>query len=225
MKQILCIVTFALIYSLSLSLNAQDCRVLVPEIDSIYNGKCKNGFAHGKGAAFGEDTYTGKFSKGWPSGKGTYTWANGDMYTGDWIEGKRNGEGELTLKLADRDSILVGLWEEDIYLGPRPKAPRVIYKYQIDRYTFRKAGEMKDRVLINFMRSGMRNTSITNLTIDTSNGVETKLGYSLGYEFITFPVTIRVSYRTMNKLNSTRYEAILEFEITEPGDWVVDIYN
>ena len=225
MKHILSGLLFVLSFNLPQYVNAQEnCKVLVPEIDSIYIGKCKKGYAHGKGTAIGVDSFTGKFYKGWLS-EGTYTWANGDIYTGNFREGKRNGEGILILKLTDRDSILDGLWEEDIFLGPKPKAPKIIYKYQIDRYTFRKSGGIKERVLINFLRNGARNTTITNLRIDASNGVETKLGYSQGYEFIKFPVTIKVSYTTMSKLNTGRYDAIFEFKITEPGDWVVQIFN
>ncbi|MCD6556828.1 MAG: hypothetical protein J7K64_06505 [Bacteroidales bacterium] len=225
MKHILSVLLFVFLFSFPQYVNAQeDCKVLVPEIDSIYTGKCKKGFAQGKGTAIGVDSFTGKFYRGWPS-KGTYTWANGDSYTGEFRKGKRNGEGILTLKLADRDSIMEGLWEEDLYLGPKPKAPKIINKFQIDRYTLSKSGGMKERVLINFLQNGNRNTTITNLRIDASNGVETKIGYSQGFEFIKFPVTIKVSYTTMNKLNTSSHDAIFEFEIFEPGDWVVDIFN
>ncbi|WP_117885412.1 MORN repeat-containing protein [Aureibaculum luteum] len=225
MKHLLSLLFFILFYGFSQFVNAQDCKVLVLKIDSIYTGKCKKGFAHGKGTAIGEDTYKGKFVKGWPSGKGTYTWANGDSYTGDFQEGKRFGEGKLTIKGIDRDSIMDGLWENDIYLGAKPKKPKVIIKEQIDRYTFRKIGDGKDRVLINFLQNGLPNKTLENLTINTSSGTETRLGNSTGYEFIDFPVTIRVSYSTMNKLNTMRHEALFEFKITEPGDWVLNLVN
>ena len=39
------------------------------------------------------DVYTGYFADGVRSGQGTYTWANGIIYTGEWIEGEP-GEGE-----------------------------------------------------------------------------------------------------------------------------------
>lgn len=203
----------------------KSCKVLVPEIDSVYTGKCKKGFAHGKGMAIGIDSYYGKFSKGYPCGKGTYTWANGDTYTGSWKEGKRDGEGSLTLKLQDRDSILDGMWKEDRYMGKKPKAPKVTHKVSIDRYSFKKTGGTKNRVLIDFLQNGMRNTTITNFTMSASNGIETDLGHSIGYDYIEFPVTIRVNYMTMNKLRSEEYQAIFEFEISEPGDWLLEIHN
>ena len=226
MKNLLSLILVSVFFFPSLKMDAQnDCKVLVPEIDSIYTGKCKKGFAHGKGSALGVDSYKGKFSKGYPNGRGTYIWANGDAYTGNFKEGKRSGEGILTLKLQESDSIIDGMWEDDKYMGKKPKAPEVLSKVSIDRYSFKKTGGTKDRVLINFMQNGMRNTTITNFSMSTSNGIEAELGHSIGYDYIEFPVTILVNYRTMNKLRSEEYQAIFEFKITEPGDWLLEIHN
>ena len=40
--------------------------------------------------------YTGSFSGGVFSGQGTYKYANGDVYTGAWKNGKPHGTGKLT---------------------------------------------------------------------------------------------------------------------------------
>lgn len=226
MKKIL-ILTGLLIFFLSqLDLSAQkNCKVLVTTIDSIYTGKCKKGLAHGKGQAFGKDYYRGKFKHGYPSGKGTYVWANGDEYTGDWKKGKRNGKGSLTLKTPEGDSIVDGLWENNKYLGHKPKPPKVFTKTSIDRYNFRRSGGTQDRVLIDFYQNGMRNTTIENLTLFSTSGVETSLGNSIGFEFVQFPVTIRINYETLNKLKAEKYQAIFEFTISDPGDWIVEIHN
>jgi len=61
--------------------------------------------------------------------------------------------------------------------------------------------------------------------ISSTSGVETKLGSLIGYEFIEFPVTIKVNYETLNKFKSAIYQVIFEFEITEPGHWRVEIHN
>ena len=226
MKQIILFFSILLFFTFSLQAQAQNkCKVLVPELDSIYIGKCKKGLANGKGEAFGIDSYKGKFSAGLPHGRGVYTWANGDQYDGQWKEGKRSGEGTLSLKIADGDSIVDGLWKDNKYMGHKPVAPRVIQKTSIERYSFRKQDGTKNRVLIDFLQNGARNTGIFNLIMSSSKGVETTLGYSIGYEFIEFPVTIRVNYETLNKFKAEKYQAIFEFEITEPGDWVVEIHN
>lgn len=215
-----------LLIAISFQLIAQEaCVVLIPEISDTYSGKCKNGLANGKGRAEGIDTYEGKFSEGLPHGRGTYTWANGNTYTGEWFKGKRQGPGTLTVKLATKDSIVDGLWDDDRYLGPKPKAPRVITKVGVDRYSFKKLAGTKDRVLIDIKQNGMRNTTVTNFSMTTSNGVETNLGFSVGYDYIDFPVTIRVTYVTQNKMRTQTYQVIFEFEISEPGDWIVEIHN
>ncbi len=203
----------------------QNCQVLMSKIDSIYIGKCKKGLAHGKGIAIGVDSYDGRFSKGYPNGTGTYIWENGDNYTGNWENGKRNGGGTLCLKLAEKDSIIFGLWENDKYLGTIPEAPRVVTKISIDRYSFIKMTGPKKRVLINFLQNGSRNTGISNFMMISSKGVETSLGHLIGYEFIDFPVKIKVNYETLNKMKSVKYQATFEFIISEPGDWRVEIHN
>ncbi|NPD44614.1 MULTISPECIES: hypothetical protein [unclassified Lentimicrobium] len=226
MKHVLYSIIISIFITSPFFLSAQkNCKVLVSEIDSIYTGKCKKGLANGKGTAIGIDSYTGKFSKGYPHGRGTYNWANGDIYTGNWKEGKRSGAGKLTLKLGATDSIIDGLWDDDKYMGAKPIPPKVIHKVSIDRYSFKKTGGTKNRVLINFMQNGMRNTTITNFSMSTSNGIESNLGHSIGYDFIEFPVRILVNYMTMNKLKSEEYQVILEFEITDPGDWLLEIHN
>ena len=212
--------------TLSTNVSAQEsCKVLKPGIDSIYNGKCKKGLAHGKGNAIGVDSYTGRFTNGLPNGKGTYTWANGDIYTGDWSAGERKGEGTLIIKLEEKDSIVTGIWENDKYMGPKPIAPRVITKVGVDRFSFKLSGGAKDRVLIDILQNGTRNTSISSFLMSTSNGVENNIGQLVGYDYIEFPVTIRINYMTLNKLKSHEYQVIFEFEISEPGDWRVEIHN
>ncbi len=214
------------LFSVAGNLIAQDeCKVLKPEISGTYTGKCKKGLANGKGKAVGADIYEGQFRDGLPSGKGTYTWANGDIYNGEWKEGYRDGKGSYKFKVGDKDSTLTGLWIQDQYYGPMPIAPRVISKTSIDRYTIYKQSDIKYRVLIDFMQNGMRNTGITNLLMSTSNGTETTLGNLIGYDYITFPVRIKVSYITPNKLHTTTFHADFEFEISEPGDWRVEITN
>lgn len=217
---------FTILMFFALSLTAQKpCKVLVPALDSIYSGKCKKGLANGKGEAIGKDSYNGRFSEGLPDGKGIYTWSNGDVYDGEWKNGLRHGEGTLSLKMADGDSIIAGLWEADKYTGPKPVEPKVIYKASIDRYRFTKKAGVKNRVLIDFYQNGSRNLDISNLLMNTSNGVQCELGQSKGYDYIQFPVRIKLTYLTLNKLKTATFHAIFEFEITEPGDWVVEIHN
>ena len=102
MKSLILFFSILSFTSFSVPLVAQtDCSVLKPGIDSVYFGKCKKGLAHGKGNAIGVDSYIGRFANGLPDGQGTYTWANGDTYSGSWMAGKQHGEGVFVLKLED----------------------------------------------------------------------------------------------------------------------------
>jgi hypothetical protein len=38
-------------------------------------------------------------------------------------------------------------------------------------------------------------------------------------------VVIKLNYTTWNKLHTSQNYIIFEFEITEPGDWKVEVYN
>ena len=211
---------------LSYSITAQEkCLVLKPSISGTYTGKCKNGLAQGKGKAVGQDTYIGQFNKGLPDGSGTYTWANGDTYIGSWVDGLMQGEGTLKFKSNGKDTTIIGLWDKDKYKGPVPPKPRVIRSVGITRYNFTKSGEAKDRVLLNFYLGGLRNPGIENLLFSNSSGTYINLGPSIGYENIIFPVTIKVTYLTWNTAHTQQFPATFEFEIFEPGDWIVDLHN
>jgi hypothetical protein len=215
-----------LIVLLAFTVSAQEsCKVLLPSISGTYEGKCKKGLANGKGIASGTDRYEGQFKAGLPDGKGTYTWANGDVYTGEWQAGMRFGVGKLSMKVNGEEIIQDGLWEKNTYKGPKPKAPSVTFKTGVDRYDFRKDITDKNRVLISFMQNGMRNNSVMNLLMSSSSGYETQLTEMVGYDEVTYPVTIKVAYTTYNKLRTVTVEVRFEFVIYEPGDWKVEINN
>lgn len=226
MKKSFSIVTLVVLALAVSGVHAQEaCKVLLPQISGSYQGDCKKGLAHGQGKAKGTDQYEGQFRSGLPDGKGTYHWSTGEKYIGQWKNGKRNGIGEYTFLDNGKDTTNTGQWVDDKYTGPVIPKPSVTQKDGVDRYSFQKNGELRKRVLINFYQNGMRNTVLNNLLLSSSSGYETTLGISTGYDEVTFPVTIKISYTTLNKLNSMPVSVRFEFEISEPGDWVVDIHN
>lgn len=117
MKQIT--LYFFTLILLSQGISAQDnCKVLQTSIVGTYTGECDGGKANGKGKSLGTDTYDGSFKAGYPEGEGTYTWANGSTYTGSFKKGKMDGKGQMNLKTAaGKDSLLVGFWKKDKYVG------------------------------------------------------------------------------------------------------------
>jgi len=214
----LAIITFA-------SVNAQtECKVLSPDLTGTYEGKCKKGFAHGEGKAIGIDTYEGKFRKGLPNGHGVYTWANGDIYTGNWVFGLREGDGTFTFKYEGNDSVQSGIWKADIFKGPEPNEPTVTYKRNIDRHTIRKKSDEGNQLEVRVYQSGGDN-NVENYTIVGSSGVSYSSGNVDGLENILFPVSVKISYITWNKSHTQQLNASIEFEIFEEGTWEIALYN
>lgn len=219
------ILLLVLIFSSLFLFSQEKCKVLMPQIAGNYQGKCKNGFANGKGTATGIDSYEGTFSKGLPNGEGKYSWSDGGTYTGEWLEGKRHGIGIYIKNENGIDSILDGLWQFDEYKGARPEKPRVTYSYSVDRYTFKKAHSPANRVMIDIYQNGSRNKKITNFLSSSSSGQDLSYGMLFGYDNVVFPVTIKISYTTSNKLNSALVNVKFDFTIFEPGDWTVELHN
>lgn len=47
-------------------------------------------------------------------GQGTFTWNNGDKYTGQWMNDRRHGQGTYTWADGTRNS---GIWKEGKFIG------------------------------------------------------------------------------------------------------------
>lgn len=202
----------------------ESCKVLVPELDGTYVGKCKKGFAHGKGKAVGTDTYEGNFKKGLPNGGGVYTWANGDVYDGRWVFGVRDGEGNYKFKYDGEDSIQEGIWKDGVYAGPKPRNPYVISKRNITKYSFRRKSDGNE-INVRLFMDGSNNNDIEDYTIVGGSGTTFSCGTVDCLENVNYPVIVKVSYVTWNKAHTVLLNAALEFEIFEEGNWEVLIYN
>jgi len=95
---------------------------------SKYVGEWKNDFYNGTGKMYdsnGNLTQTGVWKKGifqtsiyesgdCENGWGTYTWEDGNKYTGTWENGKRNGPGNLYWFNGDK---YIGDWKNNIREG------------------------------------------------------------------------------------------------------------
>ena len=77
----------------------QDCKVKKDSVEWVLiSGGCRNGYAHGRGRARSVDgrrSYAGSFVDGAFSGKGEYDWGNGVHYSGEFLNGGKNGLGTL----------------------------------------------------------------------------------------------------------------------------------
>ncbi len=187
-----------------------------------YIGECKKGLAHGRGLAQGVDSYSGQFKNGLPDGKGTYEWENGEIYEGEWKHGFRNGLGVFSFKINNRDSVLDGLWKDDMYMGPEPKPPSIVSKQNIEKVAFHRNGD-GSKVIISF--GGVYHREVHNLAINSDSGVEFSNGMETGFDFVEFPFHCRILFTTSNSSQTFEQYCILEFIINQPGNWIVNITN
>ena len=196
------------------------CKVRMESISGSYSGKCKKGLAHGNGSAEGIDRYEGGFRKGLPHGPGTYTWANGDNYTGEWKYGLKEGEG----KLVSGDSIVEGIWKDDIYLGKKLIAPYGINRsMSVTRFSFKKTNSTYNEVIVKLIRGGIENSGVENFMIAYSSGTQYKAGNHTGIQNPAFPLDVKVTFTAWNMFRSAKSEVIFDFTINQPGRWEVMI--
>ena len=129
MKQVL--VLLLIIFSICNTTTAQDagCKVLMAAVQGTYTGGCKKEKADGAGKSVGTDQYEGNFKNGYPDGEGTYTWKDGHYFVGLFKKGEKNGKGNMYYKSQNgADSIIIGFWKKDKYIGEYAEKYEVISK-------------------------------------------------------------------------------------------------
>jgi len=207
---------------LVLAQGSGECTVKLQSLSGQYHGNCKNGLAHGYGVAIGKDTYKGQFKKGLPHGQGTYIWGNGNKYAGKWKEGKRHGRGTMTYKRPEKDSVVKGMWRNGQLAKELEQKPHeVSSKEGVERVSIYKNGERK-LIEISLRRHGS-SKDIRNLRLNVSSGSKTTHSQPYQVEFPEFPFQANILFEAPNKLQTYYKTCEVEFEINEPGRWVVEI--
>jgi len=199
-----------------------DCKVKLTNISGTYTGGCKKGLAHGKGTAQGIDFYEGQFIKGMPSGEGTYRWSNGFYYEGQWKDGLREGKGKMVFK----DSVIVGFWKNDKYIGTKLIPPYSITRnLSVGRSIIRKTISSIQEIKIRILQGGLDNVSIESFSLVYSSGDEYRSGNIYAIQNVTFPINVRINYTSWNQLHTAQFKVEFEFTINDPGSWDVILYN
>ena len=225
MKKLSITFSLVLLFCFGLNLRSQeDCIVLIPEIAGQYIGKCKKGLANGKGLAIGIDRYTGAFKKGYPNGNGIYTWSTGEVYDGQWMEGKRHGIGTFSYVKDGKLAVMAGIWEEDKYIGTEPEKPKVLASTGINRYSFERQGE-GNQVTIYIYLNGTNNSDLKDFTATSTSGTQFVSNNIIGFELVTFPFTCKLSYYSWNRLHTSRNFTRFEFQIESPGRYQLNLHN
>ncbi len=199
------------------------CKVLLPRLTGTYTGDCRKGLAHGKGSATGIDRYEGEFRKGLPEGLGLYRWENGTYYEGYFKQGLREGSGRMVY---GSDSVRTGYWRADRYIGEKEtKRYEVLQSRFVARSAFVKTANTPNQVKIKLTLAGSPNTTVQDFSMSPSSGDEFRPGNAYGLQNVTFPVNIRLQYRTWNVMRTVQTDVTFEFIINEPGTWEVTVQN
>jgi hypothetical protein len=227
MSRLLIIISF-LCYCNSLLSQTNTCAVVIDSLKGSYDGTCSNGKAAGFGKAKGTDSYEGNFKNGYPDGYGTYTWKNGNYFTGNWKKGIKEGKGELHMRINNRDSVITGFWKKDVYKGLY-ETPYVIYNSssEIGRVQVAKIDnsggsisitveDLKSNVGFNNNSSGA-GTVMTGYQITRGQFV-VKNQSTLGNKDVTIFRSVIFPFRAI--FNFGQY--LFEIEILEEGNW--DVY-
>ncbi|WP_321307138.1 hypothetical protein [Marinifilum fragile] len=220
MKYLLVAVIAVLILSgFKVTSKSDEGKVLMPAIGTKYEGEVKKGLAHGDGKAWGEsDFYVGKFRKGYPHGKGVYTWGNGNVYKGEFSKGKMSGQGELAIKRkALPDSVQVGYFKENKYIGKYKEPYRVTSEQGIRKVEFQKNAGNINQVSIMVYADGKELNSSLSIR-DPKNTMIENIGGNMTLTNVVFPIKqVDVSFST------GQFSHSLTFEIFEEGNWLVII--
>ncbi len=186
-------------------------------INKTYTGDCKKGKANGTGTAKGEDLYIGFFKKGYPEGKGIYTWKNGDSFEGYFKKGKKAGQGKMIYKTATlKDSIVTGFWKNDVYAGIYENPYKKLNNSpNVTGLRFTKTDDNIKRVRL-YVRED--NTLIRNpqINVVAHHGLYQELRAQSDFvelTNVTFPLKLRATYG----------REFIEIEIFESGNWDVRV--
>lgn len=219
------VVLISFLFISTSQLYGQDkCKVLKKDIEGEYSGMCKKGLANGEGISKGENTYEGEFKNGLPNGDGRMVYSNGEVYIGKWKKGLRSGYGKTIIIVDGKEITSEGKWSKGEYIGEKKKKAYLItYNRTVPRYNIRKVGDKFNRVTITVKNNG----NIQRLTLDNINGNSGQkytISDSAGYEFINdFPFKAEVTYSIPSKFNQSSSRIRFNFEILEPGDWVINL--
>lgn len=204
----------------------QQCRVLLPAIDSAYSGDCKRGLAHGSGTASRFDSYTGEFKQGLPHGTGRYVWRSGDVFEGSWYKGKREGYGQFTPVVG---KIGEGIWKND-QLVPSVDADDFLHEYRVkqsvnvEKATFRKSSETGNNIKIRFFRNSAPAQVFELNMISTSGDGQANADFPV-FAFVDFPFAARLVYKIPDKGGAILTECMVEFVIMAEGEYDVLIFH
>jgi hypothetical protein len=102
---------------------------------------------------------------------------------------------------------------------------RITNKQYVSRSTIKKSINTDHDVKIKIMQNGHDNTDIEDLSLAYDSGNEYRMGNVYGIQNSTFPLYVKVTYKSWNTFHAVQSDVAFEFTITSPGSWDVTIFN
>jgi len=102
---------------------------------------------------------------------------------------------------------------------------RIINSRYVSRSTLRRDVGAGNGVRIKIMQNGMDNTEIEDLSLQYDSGNEYRMGNIYGIENTSFPLYVKVTYRSWNTFHAVQFDVTYEFVVYYPGTWNVTISN
>ena len=104
-------------------------------------------------------------------------------------------------------------------------AYRILTSRYVSRSTLRRSIEHNNGVRIKILLNGMDNTDIEDFSMQYNSGNEYRMGNIYGIENSSFPLYVKVTYRSWNAFHAVQSDVTYEFEVYYPGTWDVTICN
>jgi len=210
-------------------------QVLMQTIGEHYAGPLKKGLASGKGESFGIHHYIGMFKNGLPNGKGKYMYNDSVYYEGEFLDGIKEGKGEMhDRKKTGADSVVKGYWSGDIYRGKSYTTYTISGTNNFDNVDVNYSGISGNRITFEISTtSGSPNPQLVTsntgyvlslvelVSLDNPSKVRYLSEYQTGiksswtFELLTFPIKLQ------GKLSNGRF---ISLELYKSADWSVRLY-
>jgi hypothetical protein len=104
-------------------------------------------------------------------------------------------------------------------------AYRIINNRYVSRSSIQKSISHGNGLRIKLLLNGIDNTEIEDFNMAFDSGTEYRMGNVYGIENSSFPLYVKVTYRTWNTFHAVQSDVIYEFVIYSPGTWNVTICN
>jgi hypothetical protein len=112
------------------------------------------------------------------------------------------------------------------YMRKKSIAPyKITNKQYVSRSTIKKSINSDNDIRIKIMQNGHDNTDIENLSLAYDSGNEYRMGNVYGIQNSTFPLYVKVTYKSWNTFHAVQSDVAFEFTINSPGSWDVTIFN